>query len=124
MKPLTPTTVYIPISVRNRLPEYAGEYFAETTLVDKIVVSYNEDYETGVPSFSGDLRGDAANPETVTNWLEEKPNHYVLSREELSKLIIDTWDTCSNCLEEISKNGRPITQPYLPDYINQILNND
>lgn len=115
-------TAYIRKDVRNGLPDTVGEYFAETTLVDKIVVSFNEDGNDR-PYFSGDLRGDAAAPEEVTHFYEPKEG-YFLTEEQLIELIGKVWDDSmkrlTQCEMVLEHGGMPTALPK-EQYIKELL---
>lgn len=47
---------------------------------------------------------------------------YCLTKEELANLIADTWDASANCIEDIMKHDKAVNYPNLPQFINNLLN--
>jgi len=47
---------------------------------------------------------------------------YFFTKEELTKLITDTWDASADCIEDIMKHSKAVNYPNLPQFINNLLN--
>jgi hypothetical protein len=47
---------------------------------------------------------------------------YLFTKEELTNLIADTWDASANCIEDIMKHDKAVNYPNLPQFINNLLN--
>jgi hypothetical protein len=104
--------VFVPVSVKNELPEDKTAVFilenrGSSTLTPRMNLAYFE-YPTNFNT--GDEEDNYP-----THWLKEETNKYVLSKEELEKVISDACDKLRpyisfNDLEDIKE-----------EYINLIL---
>jgi len=92
------------------------------TKVDKVFIPTKENSDIGLSYWNGEEWGGCSN-------LEEQNNKYILSEEEIIKLISDAWDTGRKSFEVISAYDYEQHHSYLKkvenstqeQYIKQIL---
>lgn len=109
--------VFVPVSVKDELPNEAGNYL---TILKNGAKTSNTFFETKIWG-----KDNSENSEmNTTHWLKEETNKYVLSREELEKVINNAF----NAGELHNENKKDIfyteASTYFKDfkqYINSIL---
>lgn len=103
MTKLSPTTVYVPVQVKNEMPVDNGRYFVETSRQfvpsnseSKQVCAFvkNEFYLEN-HHHSNDLF--YCKPDT---WLKEQ-QLYIFTREQIEKLLTDCWCKAIDHLDDI-----------------------
>lgn len=86
-------TVYVPVSIEERLPD-------ESDFYDCILISeYDEEYEKNLEfSFGAFIFEDEeeATQSKITHWLEPQHEKIVLSKEELHDLM---WNKCRDAYD-------------------------
>jgi hypothetical protein len=101
--------VFVLVSVDIELPINNSNYFVNRySKVEPIGIDYFEKDEYNFD-------------EKVTHWLKEETNKYVLSREELEKVISDAFDAGVNReYQERNYERRDYNAPIKEQYINSI----
>jgi len=123
--------VFVPVNVNDELPNKEDCYFVFTKGIEKF-----EDSDTNkitstefthcgwhrfVNTFQGKYFSSLPKNETVTHWLKEETNKYVLSREELEKVISDAWKANHVDWYYDEKGNKIDNEMQKKQYINSIL---
>lgn len=125
MTPLQSVTVYVPVDVKERLPERMRDKFLPTIIddvpiIDAGIVS-NSDFEDG--QFYDKVV--AHKKRTPTHWLEERKEVHLLTEKELVEIIKNSFNAgCDFTLDKFEiKTGKikSGTHPSLLDFIKTLI---
>jgi hypothetical protein len=129
MNNIQPKKVFEIVDVKDELPECDSQHntaFASNELFvicEDGSIDYAAYFKNGVHTSKGwEQTSEEWNVANVTHWLKETNDKYLLSKEELEKLLSKAYndgmdynaDLLSSTYAELPKNG--------DEYINQILN--
>lgn len=126
---MKPQTVYIPVKCSDELPECDSQH--NLTFLSKTVAILTDEGLNATEYYhkidnSHKLVDKGWNHQgdfnEITHWLKEETNKYVLSKEEIEKVISDAFEAGANReYQERNYERRDYVAPTKEQYINSIL---